>query len=173
MQSHFQPGAPHVTTALYVRHGLKPRSSAGFTMIELMITVAIVAILSAIAYPAYRNYVLRGQVVYATNALSALSANMERYFQDNRQYTTANGIANPCPTTPQLNGTFNVSCQSVTATTYVLQAVGQGSTQGFTYTLDYQGNQTTTIVAPAPSAWLTGTAGCSGASSWETRAGTC
>ncbi len=141
---------------------------AGFTLIELMVTVAIVAILTSIAYPAYRNYVIRGQVVYATNALSSVSANMERWFQDNRTY-----IGGPC-TPPAVSygpaaASFSVSCPTVlTATTYTITAVGSGGVAGFTYTIDQSGNQTSTVVSPAPSAWIN-----SCTASWETKAGTC
>ena len=51
----------------------------GFTLIEVMVTVAIVGILSMIAYPSYRDYVLRGHLVDATNGLSTVRAQMERH----------------------------------------------------------------------------------------------
>ena len=146
--------------------------TAGFTLIELMITVAIVAILSAIAYPSYRNYVLRGQVANATDALSAGSANMERVFQDNRTYIAPTGYSTPCPgsapTAAVANGTFSVNCTVLSATAFTLQAVGSGATAGFTYTIDQAGNQTSTIAAPAPSAWIQ-----TCAASWSTKAGQC
>jgi type IV pilus assembly protein PilE len=142
--------------------------AVGFSLIELMVTVAIVAILAAIAYPSYRNYVLRGQVTNATDGLSAVSANMERYFQDNRTYLAANGFTPPCATAATY-GTFTVSCPTIlTATTYTLQALGSGATTGFTYTIDQSGNQATTIASPAPSAWI-----ISCPSTWSTKAAQC
>jgi prepilin-type N-terminal cleavage/methylation domain-containing protein len=142
--------------------------AAGFTLIELMITVAIVAILAAIAYPSYRNYVLRGQVVSATNGLSAVSANMERYFQDNRTYVAANTFTPPCSTSAPY-GTFTVSCPTApTLAAYQVTAVGSGATAGFTYTIDQAGNQTSTVTSPAPSAWI-----ISCPSTWTTKAGQC
>jgi type IV pilus assembly protein PilE len=148
---------------------------AGFTLIELMIAVAIVAILSAIAYPAYRNYVLRGQVTYATNALSSLSANMERYFQDNRQYTSvAAGTAPMSPCDPvqlaagSTYGTFTVTCPTYSATAFTITATGATATAGFSYSIDQNGVQSSVVASPAPSGWrLTCTA------TWETRAGSC
>ena len=145
-------------------------------MIELMITVAIVAILSAIAYPVYRNYVLRGQVVSATNALSAMSANMERYYQDNRQY---NSIAtpppySPCDTSGSGNsftaGTFNLVCSNVGLTTFTITATGvvPGPTAGFIYNINQQGVIWSSVSAPAPSAWI-----LSCPATWETKAGSC
>jgi prepilin-type N-terminal cleavage/methylation domain-containing protein len=139
----------------------------GFTLIELMVTVAIVAMLVAIAYPSYRNYVIRGQLTNATNGLSAVSANMERYFQDNRTYQAANGFTPPCQTAATY-GLFTVSCPTtLTATTYQLQAVGSGNTAGFTFFIDQQSNQSSTVAPPAPSGWTNCT------TSWETKAGQC
>ena len=153
------------------------RAVDGFTLIELMITVAIVAILTAIAYPSYRNYVLRGQVVSATNALSSMSANMERYFQDNRQYTSITaGTApmSPCdtaqPASSFVAGTFTLACPIYTGATFTITATGNnpGPTAGFVYSIDQSGKQSSTVIAPAPTGWQT-----TCANSWETRAGSC
>lgn len=141
------------------------RRQKGFTLMELMVTVTIVGILAAIAYPSYRNYVLRGQITQATNGLSTVAANMERYFQDNRTYVAANGFTPPCAAAATY-GTFTVSCPNVlTATTYTLQAVGFGATNGFTFFIDQQGTQWSTAVG------VRGWTSC--AIAWETKAGQC
>lgn len=124
----------------------------GFTLIELMITVAVIAILAAIAVPSYQDYVLRGRLVDSTNALSALRARMEQYYQDNRTYESVDKtIVSPCASSSTA-GTFTITCPTLTATTYLLTATGGASTDGFVYTLDQNGNQATTGL---PSKWGT------------------
>ena len=82
----------------------------GFTLIEMMVTVAIVAILAAIAYPADTNYILRARLVDATNLLSSTQARMEQYYQDNRTYAAVGTTFTPPCSTVQTSGSFNVSC---------------------------------------------------------------
>ena len=65
----------------------------GFTLIELMVTVAIVAILGSIALPAYNQYVQRGKITEATSSLSELRLRAEKFFADNRTYLNAGGTA--------------------------------------------------------------------------------
>ena len=112
----------------------------GFTLIELMITVVIIGILSAVALPSYKNYVIRGKIPSATSALAAKRLQQEQFFQDNRTYMSGTGcVANSSDTN------FNFSCTGVTATTYTLQAVGKASMAGFTYTLNQDNARTTTV----------------------------
>ncbi|MEH6617468.1 MAG: type IV pilin protein, partial [Porticoccus sp.] len=61
--------------------------SRGFTLIELMIVVAIVAILVGIAMPNYREYVLRSNRAVAKGALLEVASRQEQYFLNNRSYT--------------------------------------------------------------------------------------
>ncbi|HEX7641403.1 MAG TPA: type IV pilin protein [Burkholderiaceae bacterium] len=156
---------------------VKSRQS-GFTLIELMIAVAIIAILSAIALPSYRSYVISGEVAEATNNLSALRAKMEQYYQDNRTYLSSGTIYSPCDATnslPTLNGGlkyFQIDCTSNgkwTSTSYTLTATGTDGkpTAKFVYTLDNNNNQTSST--PAGSAW--GAATCS--STWKTQKAGC
>lgn len=124
----------------------------GFTLIEVMITVAIIAILAAIALPAYNDYILRGRLAEAHGELVALRARLETYFLDNRTYVGACAANTVAPLPPA--GRFAYSCPTLTATTYVIQATGiaaQG-TGGFTYTLDQNNQRATTSVSAGWSA---------------------
>ncbi len=158
---------------LFSLHRPFHRRSTGFTLIELMITVAIVAILAAIAYPSYRNYVIRGQLVSATNVLSSMRADMERYFQDYRTYAQTGTNPNPPCTNPVTSGTFTTTACTggnvPTATTFTLTATGSGNTNGFVFTVDQYNTQGTTVASPAPSAWTTG----SPFACWITKPGGC
>jgi prepilin-type N-terminal cleavage/methylation domain-containing protein len=148
--------------------GLGHRRSKGFTLIELMITVAIVAILAAIAIPNYRDYVIRGQLVDATQGLAAVRANMERYFQDNRSYVAVGAFTPPCTAAVVAYGKFNINCVGTTAVAFTAKAVGAAAPlSGFTFTVDQDNNQVTTVAPPAPgsfqgcaTAWITKTGGC-------------
>jgi len=65
----------------------------GITLIELMIVVAIIGLLSVIAYPAYDNYVKRSKRVTAEGDLYAFRNAMQRYFSENNSYVGSNGAA--------------------------------------------------------------------------------
>ena len=141
------------------------RQPNGFTLIEVMIVVAIVAILSAIALPAYKNYVIRGQIPQATSALSTQQVKMEQWYQDNQSYGTAAGCGPALPTATKY---FTFSCTGASATTYSLQATGVAGTTmaNFTYAVDQSGTKTSTVTgvsgwtSPAPNnCWVTNTGG--------------
>ena len=63
----------------------------GFTLIELLITVAIVGVLAAIAYPSYEGYVRRSKRSEAQQLLSAIANREGQYLLDSRQYTNVIG----------------------------------------------------------------------------------
>ena len=135
-------------------------SVAGFTMIELMIVVGIIAILAAIAVPIYTSYVKRSKIVQATTALADGRSRMEQWFLDNRTYAAVNKV-DPCVTIPAIEaGTaqaFVITCVS-TVSTYTITATGnpaEGMEAGFVYTIDEGNNR----VSTGPSGW-SGNAGC-------------
>jgi type IV pilus assembly protein PilE len=126
----------------------------GFTLIELMVTVAIVAILSAVAYPNFADYVLRSRLIDGTTKLADQRVRMEQYFLDNRRYSTVVG-GTVCGVTPVAtpNDPFQLRC-TATDTTYVAQAVGNtSSTALFTYQVIQDGTKST--ATPMPTGWNT------------------
>ena len=68
----------------------QPKSQHGFTLIEMMVVVAIIGILAAIAYPSYTEYVKRGNRTEGQALLSDAAARQERYFSQNNAYVTDN-----------------------------------------------------------------------------------
>ena len=138
------------------RHSRSRRAaSAGFTLIEVMITVAIVAILATVALPSYRDYILRGQLTDASNGLATIRAQMERHFQDNRTYATVGAFTTPCAAAVATR-TFNlfvVSCPvAPDGAEFRLQAEGSGNVNGFTFTITQADVRATTV---APTGWNT------------------
>jgi prepilin-type N-terminal cleavage/methylation domain-containing protein len=137
----------------------------GFTLIEMMIVVAIIAILAAIALPSYRSYVIRANLVDGTNQLAAFRAQMEQYYQDARTYqdsTSSTAYKSPCGTTatPNINTTtltyWTFACSNMSQTTYTITATGSGPAVGFVYTIDQNNTQNTTSTVNSNS-WGTST----------------
>lgn len=137
-----------------MRHRPCSTASHGFTLVEILITVAIIGILSAVAVPQYRDYVTRGRLADASAGLTTMRAQMERYYQDNRTYANTGTFVSPCnnsSTSARTFGSFVIGCTgTLNATQFTLEAVGGGQASGFTYTINQQDVRATTAI---PTAW--------------------
>jgi type IV pilus assembly protein PilE len=131
-------------------------SQKGFTLIELMITVAIIGILAAVALPSYTAYVLRGKAAEAPSNLANLRVQMEQYYQDNRTYVGGN-----CTPTAGTVKYFTYACPVQTATTYTLAATGKSAEgmSGFAFSIDQDNAKTSTFDGATGACWLTSKGG--------------
>jgi type IV pilus assembly protein PilE len=143
----------------------RPRS--GFTIIELLVAIAIVGILASIAVPSYGAYMMRSRLLDAIAKLSDHHTRMEQYFLDRRTYVDDVGNCGiAVPATAGSADSFVVAC-AATAKAYRVTATGiagKGMT-GFAYTIDEAGARVTLSL---PKGWSR-TADC-----WTVRPdGTC
>lgn len=123
-----------------------PKSSEfGFTLLEVMIVVAIVAILAAIALPNYNDFLIRSRLPEAHANLSGLRIRAEQYYQDMNTFVGLPFCPIPAPT-----ANFTYACGNLGANAYTFTANGIGTVAGFSFTIDQAGNQATTAV---PAGW--------------------
>lgn len=117
---------------LYEKNMAK-RLSVGFTLIELMITVAIVGILTSIAYPSYQDSIMKSRRVDAQGKLMSFANAMERYYTQCNTYPTAtilcSAIIPPMDPNPtpyyQLSFTTTIA-NTINGSTYLLTAQPTG-----------------------------------------------
>lgn len=129
----------------------------GFSLLELMIVVGIVAILGAIAIPSYRRYVVRANRTDAQRALLDVAARQERVFYSKFKYTDLTGLGAPSTVG---NGNYTLSVvASSSSTAYVATATAAGTQRRDdkacqSLTLTNTGAQGSTgTVANDPSCW--------------------
>lgn len=112
---------------------MKPARMRGFTLIELMIVVAIVAILAAIAYPSYTNSVLKGKRAQGRTALAELLQQQERYMTQRNCYlgfiTSASYVATATAPSPATD------CGGVTTTSVPFKTFSGDSQTNAAYLL--------------------------------------
>ena len=133
-----------------------PRAGRGFTLIELMIVVAIVALLATVAYPSYAAHVRRGKIAVALSELTTVRVRMEQYYQDNRSYGPTAGTT--CGVGVPSADSFAFSCAtSNTGQSFLITATGGRDLAGYVYTIndaDVHGTSTFNGVAVNKTCWI-------------------
>ena len=141
-----------------------PGGARGFTLVDLLIAMGVVAILTAIAVPSYQSYVMQSRRSDAKTGLLDLAAREERFLSLNPTSYTNVAANLSYPAFPVNLGTaatpdYQLSVVNANATSYLLQAVPQGgqvSDTCGTYTLDNLGNQLNIFPAGNPAQVIVG-----------------
>jgi type IV pilus assembly protein PilE len=110
----------------------------------MMVTVAIIGILTAVAVPAYSNYVTRARTTEAFTTLAAFQPTAEQFWSNVRTFENLNTKA------PASTANFDYATSALTNSTWTLTATGKGSMASFGYSIDHTGLRKTTSV---PTGW--------------------
>jgi type IV pilus assembly protein PilE len=130
----------------------------GFTLIELMVSIGVLGLLTAIAIPSYNAYVLKSHRVDAVRALTSYRQALERCYSQN--FTYLNAGATPCPAAPgtattSINGYYAITFPTLTASQYSIVATATGvqvkDTNCATMTVTNAGAQSATNTASGDS----------------------
>ncbi len=122
--------------------------SKGFTLIELMVVVAIIGIIAAIAYPSYQGYIASSYQARVVADLKMCALALDRYYSNDFTYVAAD-TNNVCTLVSPADATgtsvqYNITYVTLTATNYVIKATpAGGSCGGHCIQLTADGTQTT------------------------------
>jgi type IV pilus assembly protein PilE len=105
----------------------------GFTLIELMVVIAILGILASIALPSYSQYIQRSKRSEGTSALAEYNSKMANYYLDNNNY--GNGVACAVASPAGLKY-FTFSCVSANAQSYTATTTGVNDIANTSYVID-------------------------------------
>lgn len=134
---------------------MKRSNQYGFSLIEMMIVVAIIGLLASIAVPGYQDYVKSGNAAEAPANLANCRVQAEQFFQDNFTYV---GFA--CVPSDAKN--FDYSIENQSATTYTLKAAGRAANNmgNFEFTVNQDNAKTSKFDGTVGgSCWLTSSSG--------------
>ena len=105
----------------------KKSYSNGFTLIEIMIVVAIVGILAAIAMPSYQQYILKSHRIEATAALTDLYLQQLADFQENYHFSASADLIIPASDYYTISVVSPTAANAATSTTFVMSATTTAS----------------------------------------------
>ena len=104
-----------------------PGNRSGFTLIELMIVIAIIGVLAMIGIPSYDRYIIRSNRAVAKQFLLGVASKQEQYMLDARQYATTLGALNMNPPNELVNRyDFSIAACATPCTTYTITATAKG-----------------------------------------------
>ncbi|MBP6903177.1 MAG: type IV pilin protein [Burkholderiaceae bacterium] len=102
----------------------------GFTLLELMITVAVIAILAGVAYPSYTSFVAKGRRADAKQALLDIAQRMERRYTERATYAGATLGTDGLYANVSQGGYYSLAIATATADGFTLTATPRGAQAG-------------------------------------------
>ena len=116
----------------------------GFTLIEIMIVVAVMGILASIALPSYNQYVQRAHRSEGAAALTEYNSKMAHYYLDNNNYVKVVGGAQQCALPLPTPRYMNLACVAANSQSYTVTATGTGDIATTTFTINQADVKATT-----------------------------
>lgn len=134
-------------------------ASQGFTLIEMLIAVAVLAILAAIAIPSYQSYIIKSEIRTAQSELLSLALNFENRYQRTLAYPAvtvddSDAITSTFTSWSPSASHFAFTASTSTATAYTLVATGSGRQAGCSISINEKNERSTSGCQFTSGSWL-------------------